>query len=139
MNKQQKYLKKRKERQQKALEARLVIAKKNAKDRQEARKEYLAHKDYKAYLRFEKKREEMNRIIAENIEKYPEETRAKIEKNIEILKALEEEYNQEMATKKKLNEELEAQGHLTLEEKMQALSNKNPEETPAFEEMLENK
>lgn len=48
----------------------------------------------------------------------------KLERNAEILKALEEEYIREKEHKKALNESLEAEGHMTLEEKMGALENK---------------
>lgn len=48
----------------------------------------------------------------------------KLERNAEILRALEEEYVREKEQKKALNESLEAEGHLTLEEKMGALEGK---------------
>lgn len=48
----------------------------------------------------------------------------KLERNAEILKALEEEYLREKEQKKALNETLEAEGHLTLEQKIGALEEK---------------
>jgi hypothetical protein len=48
----------------------------------------------------------------------------KLENNAEILKALEEEYMREMERKKTLNQNLEAEGHLTLEDKLGALEGK---------------
>lgn len=48
----------------------------------------------------------------------------KIEKNMQILKALEEEYLKEKELKKQLNEELESEGHVTFQEKMKALEEK---------------
>ena len=48
----------------------------------------------------------------------------KLERNAEILKALEEEYVREKEQKKAINDSLEAEGHLTLEEKMGALENR---------------
>jgi hypothetical protein len=49
---------------------------------------------------------------------------SKLEKNAEILKALENEYLNEMGQKKQFNEQLEAEGHLTLKDKMSALDQK---------------
>ncbi len=49
---------------------------------------------------------------------------AKLQANIEILKALEEEYEKEQAARKKLNEELDAEGYSTVKDKMDALHKK---------------
>jgi hypothetical protein len=51
-------------------------------------------------------------------------TLEKLEKNMQVLKALEEEYIREKEAKKQLNEELEAEGHTTLKEKMKALEDR---------------
>lgn len=51
-------------------------------------------------------------------------TAEKIEKNLQILKALEDEYIREKEYKKQLNDELEAEGHLTFKDKMNALEEK---------------
>ncbi|NBT59758.1 hypothetical protein EBT16_13340 [bacterium] len=48
----------------------------------------------------------------------------KLERNAEILKALEEEYLKEKEQKKALNESLESEGHLTLDQKIGALEDK---------------
>lgn len=55
-----------------------------------------------------------------------EKTRAdeKIRQNMEILKALEEEYNRDMEHKKAINESLESEGHMTLKEKFNAMESK---------------
>jgi len=45
----------------------------------------------------------------------------KLEKNIKILKALEEEYKREQESRENLNEELKAEGFDSLEEKMNAI------------------
>lgn len=45
----------------------------------------------------------------------------RLQRNMEILKALEEEYERDMAQKKEINDRLEAEGHLTLKDKMNAL------------------
>jgi hypothetical protein len=51
----------------------------------------------------------------------------KLEHNMEILKALEAEYDKEQALRKSTNESLEAQGHHTLEEKIAALKTEQME------------
>lgn len=48
-------------------------------------------------------------------------TLQKLERNAQILKALEEEYAREKDQKKALNESLESAGHVTLKEKLGAL------------------
>jgi hypothetical protein len=55
------------------------------------------------------------------------EIKEKLEHNLEILKALEEEYLAEQEAKKQANEELEAEGHNTLQEKMDALAERAEE------------
>lgn len=50
--------------------------------------------------------------------------RQKIEKNMEILRALEDEYLKEKEQKRILNETLEAEGHITLKDKINALEEK---------------
>jgi len=48
----------------------------------------------------------------------------KLKKNMEILEALEQEYEMEQASREKANQELESEGHLTIKEKMDALHKK---------------
>lgn len=50
-----------------------------------------------------------------------QENLKKLERNLEILKALEEEYLKEQEQKKQLNKHLEDSGHKTLKEKLDAL------------------
>lgn len=47
--------------------------------------------------------------------------RERLERNMQILKALEEEYEAEQNRKKEFNEELESMGHETLKEKLNAM------------------
>lgn len=49
---------------------------------------------------------------------------SQLERNAQILKALEQEYQKEKDRKKALNEELEGQGFLTLDQKLQHLHDK---------------
>ena len=60
--------------------------------------------------------------IMEEVEK--KKSIQKLERNMQILKALEDEYEQNKEQKKFVNEKLEAEGHLTLKEKIQALETK---------------
>jgi len=48
----------------------------------------------------------------------------KLEKNLQILQALEDEYLKEKEIKKQLNDDLEAEGHKTFQDKMKALEEK---------------
>ncbi len=56
-----------------------------------------------------------------------EKSKEKLEKNMQILKALEEEYLKEKERKQELNNELEKMGHSTLQEKLNALESKGRE------------
>ena len=75
-------------------------------------------------------REKVNPIV-----KDPEKKRAaeeaekkrvleRLQRNAEILKALEDEYERDMAQKRAINEGLESEGHHTLKEKLGALEAK---------------
>lgn len=48
----------------------------------------------------------------------------KLQKNLEILKALESEFDREQSIRKELNEKLEGEGYTTMKEKMAALHEK---------------
>ena len=48
----------------------------------------------------------------------------KLKKNLEILRELEQQYEQEQAVRKNLNDKLESEGYLTMKEKMDALHEK---------------
>ena len=72
----------------------------------------------------EKELKEMEQLDAwadEVADKLPKETRNKIEHNIEILKALEEEYDREKTERENRNKELEKDGHATMDQKLRAL------------------
>ena len=62
------------------------------------------------------------------VQKEAERTRKtadKIAKNLELLKKLQEEFEQEQSMRKSFNENLEAEGYETLKEKMNALAEKS--------------
>ena len=62
------------------------------------------------------------------------DTLAQLEKNVQILRALEEEYEKEAEAKKAINEDLESKGYVTLDEKMQALQQAVLEEAKTADE-----
>jgi hypothetical protein len=64
------------------------------------------------------KPETRKRIEAEK----QEQVRQQLEHNMEILKALEEEYESEVLARSELNDGLEAEGHETLHEKLDAIA-----------------
>lgn len=70
-----------------------------------------------------------------------EQTLSQLEKNAKILKALEEEYATEHGRKAELNQQLEAEGFKTLEEKLNHLHDKlvqdQKEEAGETEEVAE--
>lgn len=57
-------------------------------------------------------------------EKNNQKSLEKLEKNMQILKALEEEHLREAEERRRINEGLEAEGHVTLQEKVKALEEK---------------
>ena len=98
--------------------------KKAAKRREKTQAENRARKKDK--LAEEKARRKINPIRPyvkdpEKVKARDEDVMAQLERNYKILEALEEEYAREEEQKKKLNEELEAQGLTTLKEKLDEL------------------
>jgi hypothetical protein len=66
----------------------------------------------------------LNEVIQEERKKSMDEVRSKIEHNLQILEALEQEYDREQELRKELNTKLETEGHVTMKEKMDALHQK---------------
>lgn len=112
------------------------IQKKKARDK-ETRKKILAEREKRRAVarkeREEKRREkridklqkemaDFEYVPTETLEDMDDSTLKQLERNAQILKALETEYTKEQERKKELNENLEEEGHFTLEDKMQALS-----------------
>lgn len=50
--------------------------------------------------------------------------KAQIEKNLELLKSLEEEYDKEHALREQVNKDLENEGHMSMKDKLDALHKK---------------
>lgn len=125
-SKTQRKLQKRKEREkeahQKVLARREVLRASVREERDEVRKE-------KRIKKLQKDLERFDQIMSDReLGAVSEDTISQLERNVEILKKLEDEYNREMLQKQEINEELEKQGYLTLEEKMEALRSLNSKE-----------
>ena len=112
--------------QKREKEAKVKAAKRRDKTQAENR---ARKKDQKAA---EKARRKINPIRPyvkdpEKVKAKDEDIMAQLQRNYEILEALEEEYLREEEAKRKLNEELEAEGLTTLKEKLDALEKKAKE------------
>lgn len=109
------------------------LRKEIAKKRVLARREVLrkqASEDLKSARLQKKFRERVDPIVKDEEKRKAmeqaknEKILSKLEKNAEILKALENEYLSEKDQKKQVNDKLELEGHVTLKEKMDALDKK---------------
>lgn len=67
-----------------------------------------------------------------------EKTLSQLEKNAKILNALEAEYEKELEAKKKLNQELEAKGAFSLEQKLEFLHNNLVEQQDSLNVKISN-
>lgn len=119
VSKEQRKLQKRKKREKetykKVLATRMSLRAKVKEEKEELRKE-------KRIDKLQRDLDKMDQYFdREHLAIAPEETLSQLEKNVEILRALEVEHAKEMETKQKINEDLESKGYLTLEEKMEAL------------------
>lgn len=118
MSKEQRKLQKRKEREKEVKQKLLV---KREATRSVVREERDDWRKEKRIKKLQKDLEHFDQIMDEQrLRDADDSTLSQIEKNIEILKVLEQEHHREMIQKKELNEDLEAEGCLTLEEKIQA-------------------
>ena len=113
MNKQQKQQKKKKAKERRVKKANLA---RRDKLRQEAKYEKELDREVEA------NRDKPQPFL--NIEKKDDEIKAQLEHNLEVLKALEEQYIAEEKQREELNEQLEEEGYSTLEEKLDALGQK---------------
>lgn len=119
VSKEQRKLQKRKKREKETykqvLANRMTLRAKAKEEREEILKE----------KRIDKLQRDLDRMDQhfpkEMLSVAPEDTLAQLERNVEILRALEAEHAKEIETKQKINEDLESKGYLTLEEKMEAL------------------
>lgn len=119
MSKEKQLKKKKKERERKnkqeVLRRREVIR----KDQKEVNDKRKKQRETKKLLKEKEKLEVMNEQAMQNM---PPDIRKKIEHNIKILRALEEEHAKEMKAKETINKGLEEKGYFTLEQKLSALN-----------------
>lgn len=124
-SKEQRKLQKRKEREravrQKLLAQQAVTTAKRQTDMAEMREQKAARKEFRAAQNQQKRVKDWADGFVENLSKLPEATRQKILHNLEVLKALEEEYKNEQSARQNVNNELESEGHMSLSEKLTAL------------------
>ena len=98
-----------------------IIARRNVLRKQTSEKKKLEFFDKQF-------REKVNTIVNEKNKELEDiknkNILCKLEKNIKILEALEQEYENEMQSKEEINKELESQGNFSMKEKMDALEDK---------------
>lgn len=124
VSKQQKEMKKRKTKEK---DNQLKLARKRSvrtKQRQEERAEFRREK------RIKKLQKEMGELN-EAYQDLPDKTLSQLEHNAKILKALEDEYQQETDNRRELNQKLAEQGRKTLDEKLGILGSADYRMTPA--------
>lgn len=117
-SKEQRRLQKRKDREKEVSKNLLLKREKLRATTREAKDEFLRVKRLK---KIHKELERFDQIMDERqLLEADDKTLSQLEKNIEILKALEAEHERDAAQKEQINAMLEAEGYLTLEEKMEA-------------------
>jgi len=112
--KQAKKKAKEREDRKKLLLKREALRKKAKEEREEFRRD-------KRIKRLQREMDDFEYRSKEEYEAMPEETLSQLEKNAKILRALEDEHERDQQKKRELNENLEAEGHLTLEDKLKTL------------------
>lgn len=121
-NREQRKLQKRKAKEKEDYQKLLLQREKRTKERQVLAKE---KKELEA-IRKDKLQQQRLEAWAEAVaEKLSPEATRQIEHNIEILKALEQEYQAELDAKRALNEGLESEGAISIEEKLNNIQKKN--------------
>lgn len=109
---------------QREKEVKSKVEKRRAATRAISREQLLEFRQQRQFKKDQKEYAKLEKTVDEFYNSLPQATKEKLEKNIEILKALEEEHQKEIAEKENLNEELEQEGNLTLKSKMEALHKK---------------
>lgn len=115
MNKEIKKQSKKKEREKKSKDKVIKLREISRAKTREERKKYLEEKQKRKEAR------KLDKHLQNTVENLSEDTLEKINHNLDILKALEEEYIQEELKRKELHEELEKEGYLTMEDKVKRL------------------
>jgi len=87
--------------------------------------------------RAERELEQQNQIKLAPITRKLQEIGDNLDHNLEILKALEEEFVETQSKRDNLNAELEAEGYKTIDEKMEAIRSKSVELAQKLQEKLD--
>lgn len=101
-----------------------------AEERQRQEVEYMAHGKPQPFIRDEEKAAEREAAKARAVAE-------QLRKNLEILEALEKEYEQEQQVRVEVNQKLESEGYMSIKEKMDALHQKALEMTGKAEALAE--
>lgn len=120
-SKEQKKFKKRKQREK---DVRKKILTRREIIRAPEREERAFQKKLKRIDKLKKEMGDLNVWSDDIFLKMTDDTLSQLEKNAKILKALEDEFREETTKKRNLNEQLEAEGFQTLDEKLSHLHNK---------------
>ncbi len=116
-SKEQRKLKKKKAREKEVKKKILVRREKLRAPAREERAERRCEKRHDEFIK------ELDKFYTEEqLATLDEKTLTQLEKNCKTLRGLEEEYEKETHNRKRLNLELEDQGHMTLQEKLKAVS-----------------
>jgi hypothetical protein len=122
----------------KKLKAKKAKAKERATEAQKHKQRLFAMREKRA----ERAREKLERQFRDRQEPIRTNHLAKIEEglenNLEVLKALEQEYIEAQKAKENLHEELEAEGFNSIEEKVEALKQKSAEMVEKIQADVEN-
>lgn len=101
-----------------------------AEERQRQEVEYMANGKPRPFIRDEEKAAEREAAKAKAVAD-------QLKKNLEILEALEKEYEQEQESRAEVNQKLESEGYMSIKEKMDALHQKALEMTGKAELLAE--
>ena len=118
MSKQQKKLQKKKARE---IESKKKVVTRREELRSQVREDLLKFRKFKRLEKLKKEMGELNVWADDVLFNMSDKTITQLEHNVKILAALEQEYQTERSKKEALNEELEKDGHFTLEDKMATL------------------
>jgi len=109
-------------------ETRKKILAKRAESRAKTKVEREDHRRDKRIKKFQREMAGMDIWEEEVLKAMPDKTMDQLEHNAKILRVLEEGHDKEMDEKRILNEGLESKGHLTLNDKLQALQQTTAEQ-----------
>tara|TARA_Y100000034_G_scaffold128193_1_gene182397 strand:- start:931 stop:1482 length:552 start_codon:yes stop_codon:yes gene_type:complete len=127
-SKEQKKLQKKKKREK---ENRQQTLRRREELRAPAREERAQRKADKRIDKLQKELSDYQTFSADAWKDMDEEKMLQLEKNVQILRGLEDEWQEEVNKKASLNKELESQGHGTLDEKLRAVSQQTIEQQKA--------